>query len=81
MTRHGGTRDKGDACAAVGAALFFDGSIYSSESLHIGSPPSGPTQRRRCTLPPDSLQCATAAFSPPHPNLQEVAICFGERAV
>lgn len=27
----------------------------------------------------DSVCCATASFSPPHVNLQEVAICFGGR--
>ncbi|KAL4858677.1 L-asparaginase 1 [Chlorella vulgaris] len=27
----------------------------------------------------DAMCCATAAFSPPHVNLQEVAVCFGGR--
>lgn len=27
----------------------------------------------------DSVCCATAAFSPPHVHLQEVAVCFGGR--
>lgn len=60
-----------------GATSFMrgvQGDVCTGSQLPLSMPRSDARQNLI-----DSLTCATSFFTPPHTQLQEVAICFGGR--